>query len=65
MAGEGKEEDEYMVTRLDCYNPPLTIVNNYGEQEKVGKEEQEARWGRLRKELGDARKRGGHVPCHR
>ena len=43
MAGEGKEEDEYLVTRLDCYNPPLTVVNNYGEQEKVGKEEQEAR----------------------
>ena len=58
LAGEGKEEDEYLVTRLDSYNPPLTVVNNYGEQEKVGKEEQEARWGRVRKELEDARRRG-------
>ena len=46
------------MTRLDCYNPPLTIVNSYGEQDKVGKEEQEARWSRLRKELEDGRKRG-------
>ena len=58
MAGEGKEEDEYQVTRLDCYNPPLTIMNNYGEQEKVGRKEQEPRWGRMRKELEGARRRG-------
>ena len=51
LAGEGKGEEEYLITRLECYSPPLTIVNSYGEQEKVGKEEQEERWGRLRKEL--------------
>ena len=43
IAREGKEEDEYLVTRLHCYNLPLTEVNSYSEQEKVGKEEQEAR----------------------
>ena len=58
IAGEGQGEDKYQVTRLECYSPPLTIVNSYGEQEKVGKEEQEARWGRLRKELETVRERG-------
>ena len=45
LAGEGQGDKEYQVVRLDCYSPPLNIVNSYGEQEKVGKEEQEARWG--------------------
>ena len=58
MAGEGQGEDEYQVVRLDCYNPPLNIINSYGEQEKVGKEEQEERWGRLRKEMEGIRERG-------
>ena len=58
LAGEGKGEEEYLITRLERYSPPLTIVNSYGEQEKVGKEEQEERWGRLRKEMEDIRARG-------
>ena len=37
-AGEGQGEDEYLVTRLEAYSPPLTIINCYGEQRKVGKE---------------------------
>ena len=45
LAGEGQGDKEYQEVRLDCYSPPLNIVNSYGEQEKVGKEEQEARWG--------------------
>ena len=57
-AGEGQGEDEYLVTRLECYSPPLSVVNCYGEQDKVGPEEQLARWGRLRKELETIRARG-------
>ena len=57
-AGESQGEDEYLITRLECYSPPLTIINCYREQEKVGEVEQEARWGRLRKELETVRARG-------
>ena len=35
-AGEGQGEDKYLVTRLECYSPPLTLVNCYGEQKSVG-----------------------------
>ena len=30
---EGKDEDEYLVTRLDNVKPALNIVNVYGGQE--------------------------------
>ena len=55
---EGKGVDEYLVTRLECFQPALTMINCYSEQENVGQEEQEARWGRLTKELEVARARG-------
>ena len=58
LAGEVQGDDEYQVVRLDCYNPPLNIINSYGEQKMVGKEEQEERWGRLRKEMEGIRERG-------
>ena len=29
-AGEGHGKDKYLVTRLECYSPPLSIVNCYG-----------------------------------
>ena len=58
LAGEGQGDDEYQVVRLDCYNPTLNIINSYGEQKMVGKEEQEERWGRLRKEMEGIRERG-------
>ena len=37
LAGEGQRDEEYQIVKLDCYSPPLNIVNSYGEQEKVGK----------------------------
>ena len=57
-AGEGQGEDEYLVTRLESYSPPLTIINCYGEQRKVGKEVGEEKWGRLRREMEEVRGRG-------
>ena len=56
-AGEGVGEDEYLVTRIACFSPALTVVNCYGEQRKCVKEEVEARWMRLRKELENIRAR--------
>ena len=56
-AGEGEGEDEYLITRINSFSPVLNIVNCYGEQRGVGKEEIEARWARLRKELEDIRAR--------
>ena len=59
--GEGGEGDEWLMVRLDHIYPALTIVNVYGEQEgRSGKEEVEARWGRLLKELQTIEQRGDH-----
>jgi hypothetical protein len=55
---EGTGVDEYLVTRLECFQLVLSMVNSYSEQESVGPGEQEARWGRLRKELEVIRARG-------
>ena len=49
---EGIEDDEFLIIRLDNFNPAICIVNCYGEQEgRVGKDEVEAKWARLKKEL--------------
>ena len=34
-AGEGKEDDEYLITRIDSFSPALNIINCYGEQRKT------------------------------
>ena len=26
-AGQGENEDEYLVTRLDCFSPALNVIN--------------------------------------
>ncbi len=58
-AGEGQGDDEYLITRLEAFNPALCVINCYGEQRsRSSKEEVEARWGRLRKELEAVRARG-------
>ena len=31
--GEGSDGDEYNIVRLDHINPPVNIINWYGEQE--------------------------------
>ena len=58
-AREGQGEDEYLVTRLEAFSPALCIINCYGEQRsRSSKEEVEARWGRLRKEMEAVQARG-------
>ena len=45
-AGEGEGDDEYLITRVECFSPALTIVNCYGEQRKTNKEEVKGKLGR-------------------
>ena len=56
-AGEGEGDDEFLVTRVDCYRPALNIINCYGEQRKSRKEEVEKKWKRLRDVLEGVRAR--------
>jgi exonuclease III len=47
---EGKEEDDYIITRLDHTIPAINIVNIYGQQEdKTSNDEIEKSWFRLKK----------------
>ena len=55
--GEGKGDDEFLITRIQKFRPALTIVNCYGEQRKTTNEEVVAKWNRLRKELEAIRMR--------
>ena len=63
---EGKDEDEYIITRLDHVYPPINVVNIYGEQEK-GDEERGKRarisesWRRLQDELEEIENRNENV----
>ena len=50
-AGEGKGDDEYLITRLDCFYPALNIINCYGEQRKTRKEDVEEKWARIKKDM--------------
>ena len=57
--GQGIEEDEYLITRLDNFNPAVCVINCYGEQEgRAGKDEVEARWARLKQEMDRIKARG-------
>ena len=50
--GEGKEDDEYLITRLDHVYPPINVVNVYGGQEsRMTKKEILENWLRLRKDI--------------
>ena len=47
---EGKEEDEYIVTRFDHTIPAINIINVYGQQEsRTIDDELEKSWLRVRK----------------
>jgi exonuclease III len=49
---EGKDGDEYIITRLEHVVPAINIVNVYGHQEsREGKDQILASWIRLRKDL--------------
>ena len=56
--GEGDEEDEYLITRLECFYPALNVINSYGEQRSTRKEDIEKKWDRLRKEMEAIRLKG-------
>ena len=53
-AGEGAKEEEYVITRLECFNPALNVVNCYGEQRKCTQPEARLR---LKQELEAIRAR--------
>ena len=56
---EGKEQDEYIITRLDHVIPAVNIVNIYGQQEsRTDREQIMNSWGRLRDDMEDILKRG-------
>ena len=50
-AGQGEGEEEYLITRFDCFSPPLNIINCYGSQRQEKKEDIENKWKGLRKEM--------------
>ena len=57
-AGEGVGSDEYIVTRIEKFQPAINIINCYGEQRKTKKEEVEEKWRRLQAEMETIRARG-------
>ena len=57
--GEGFNNDEYIIVRLDHVNPPLNIINWYGEQEsRNSNEDILLSWCRLRKDMEAIEDRG-------
>ena len=56
-AGEGSEDDEYLITRIATFKPALNVINYYGEQRKTSKQEVEEKWQRLCKDLENIRAR--------
>ena len=56
---EGKEGDEYIITRFDHVVPALNLVNIYGQQEsKTSNDDITASWLRLQKDMEDIEDRG-------
>ena len=56
-AGEGEGDDEFLVTRVECFQPALCVINCYGEQRKTNKVEVEKKWKRLREVMEGVRAR--------
>ena len=50
-AGQGEGEEEYFITRIDCFSPALNIINCYGAQRREKKEDIERKWKNLRQEM--------------
>ena len=59
-AGEGKENDEYIITRLDHVVPPVNIVNIYTDSRRalLLRRKYSKSWMRLREDLEDIQSRG-------
>ena len=59
---EGREGDEYIVTRFDNTTPPINVVNIYGQQEaKTDNDEIEKSWLRLMEDVKDIENRNEAV----
>jgi hypothetical protein len=56
-AGEGKFDDEYLITRVAYFSPALNVVNCYGEQRKLKTTEVEVKWSRMKEEMENVRAR--------
>ena len=57
--GQGAGDDEFIIVRLEQFTPAICLINYYGEQEgRVGKEEVNAKWERMLKEIRKIRARG-------
>ena len=59
---EGREGDEYVITRLGHVQPALNIVNFYGENEnRAGEAKIRETWERLSEDLEEIKRRGEAV----
>ena len=59
---EGREDDEYIITRFDITEPALNLVNIYGSQEgRVDKDEIEKSWLRLLEDVKEIEDRNEEV----
>ena len=63
---EGREGNEYIITRLDHISPPINIINIYGDQEKadkeIGRKEKVLEsWNRLLQDLKEIESRKEHL----
>ena len=59
---DGRENDEYVFTRHSQFNPPISIVNVYGEQEsRTARKGVEDRWLRIVADVIRIEKQGEHV----
>ena len=60
--GEGKGEDEYIITRFDNTIPAVNIINIYGTQEsRTSKDEVENSWYRMMKDVTEIEERNEAV----
>ena len=60
-AGQGQEDDEYLITRFECFSPALNLINCYGEQRKTIKGEVEKKWSRLKSDMDKIRAKNEFV----
>ena len=60
--GEGREGDEYIITRFDTTNPAINVINIYGQQEtKNDKDDIEKSWLRLLEDVKDIENRNESI----
>ena len=51
--GEGKDKNEYLITRHNQFSPPINVFTVYGETEsRTSNDEAEEKWGNILTEIG-------------